>query len=128
MKELFVIVWKESKEILTPDTFKKYWPSYGAGGSGLHGWRPPKKVYYKPGLARTGFSHIPDAIKPFVEIAKFTFESVKEDGATLAVKQKEARAKKEAAREKAAAEYRMRAAEENLKRAQQEVNRLKNKR
>lgn len=94
MKELYAIIWKESKEILTPESFKKYWPNYGGASSYLSGWRPPKKIYFKLGQAKSGFAHVPDAAKPFLEIAKFTLDSVVEDGKVLKEKQKQSKDKK----------------------------------
>lgn len=97
MKEVFAIVFKDTNEILTPDTFKKYWPGYGSNN--LYGWRPPKKIYYTIGTARSGFSHIPDKIKPKLAIATFGFVKLIEDGAELYKKQEANRGKREALRE-----------------------------
>lgn len=68
---------------------------FGGAFSYLSGWRPPKKIYFKLGQAKSGFAHVPDAAKPLLEIAKFTFDSVVEDGKILVDKQREAREKKE---------------------------------
>jgi hypothetical protein len=68
-KELFVLVLDGN--ILTPDTFTKYWENYGSTGSVLYGWRPPKKVYYTMGAARNGLRHVPEQIRAKVEIHKF---------------------------------------------------------
>ena len=92
-KTLYALVFKESGEILTPDSFKQHWPNYG--GNWLQGWRPPKKVYYKIGHAKTGFSHIPDAIKPSIAIAEFSVSKIVQDGEELLAKQKKAAAIKE---------------------------------
>ena len=67
--ELFAIVFTETGELLSPSSFKKYWPKYGENG--LYGWRPPKKIYFTLGQARAGFSHIPDALKEKVSIRRF---------------------------------------------------------
>lgn len=43
-----------------------------AGGpSWLQGWRPPKKVYFKLGLARAGAAHLPVESLDDVEIVKY---------------------------------------------------------
>ena len=119
MKEVFAIVFKDTGEILTPKVFDKYWPNYGS--SGLCGWRPPKKIYYTLGTARSGFSHIPDKIKPKLAIATFGFVKLIEDGAELYKKQEANRGKREALREQRDAEYQMKAAQAALERAQQMI-------
>ncbi len=58
-------------EVLNSNTFQKYWPNYGSSGSGLYGWRPPKKVYFTLGTARNGLHHVPAQIKDRVEIHRF---------------------------------------------------------
>ena len=55
--------------ILTPDSFKEYWKSYGH--SQLYGWRPPKKIYYTLGHAKNGLRHVPIQIRDKVEIHVF---------------------------------------------------------
>lgn len=57
--------------VLTPDAFTAYWKNYGAAGSVLQGWRPPKKVYYTLGAARNGLRFVPKEIRDKVEIHKF---------------------------------------------------------
>jgi hypothetical protein len=128
MKELYVLVFKESGDILTPDSFKKYWPSYGSNW--LSGWRPAKKVYYTLGKAKQGFNFTPDAIQDSLAIAKFAQVEILVDGVELKEKQKVAKEKKEVAREKRIAIYKKDLAERNLKLAQQEydrVNKISNK-
>lgn len=62
--------------ILTPDSFVEYWKNYGANGSGLHGWRPPKKIYYTLGHAKNGLRFVPEQIRDKVQI--HVFESIEE--------------------------------------------------
>jgi len=102
-KELYVLIIKESGEILTPDSFKLYWKNYGK--SELYGWRFPKKIYYTLGHARSGFSHIPAQIKDKVGIAKFTLNQLCEDGAEIVVKQKIEKEAKEKARAESMAKW-----------------------
>lgn len=96
MSELYVITFKETKEMITPDSIKKYWKNYGsAAGSGLYGWKPPKKVYFTLGQARRGFSFIPDQLKPQCEISMYAYSESVEDGEDLQSKQAVAKAKRE---------------------------------
>lgn len=100
---LYVIVFKDTKEILTPDSFAKFWKNYGSTGSILQGWRPPKKIYYSIGQAKSGFAFIPEELKQLTEIARFDYAETIEDGSVLAEKQKRTREKrklKEEAEEK----------------------------
>jgi len=90
---LYAIIFKESGEVLTPDSIKKYWPSYGTNG--LYGWRPPKKIYYTLGKAKQGFSYIPEQLKPKLAIAEFTYFKIVEEGTELKRKQDINRIKKE---------------------------------
>lgn len=123
MKTLFVIIWKESEEILTPDSFKKYWPNYGSNN--LHGWRPAKKIYYKMGQAKNGFSYIPDEIKPELAIAEFSLDKIVLGGVELNETQQKAKAKRIAKQEKNRADWELKLAEEKLKEAQDTINKLK---
>lgn len=107
-QELFAIVFKESMEILTPDSFKQYWPNYGSNN--LYGWRPAKKVYYKLGHAKRGFSFIPDDLKPKLAIAKVTNFELIEDGESLQIQQKINKEKKEQERKIAYEEWQMKKA------------------
>lgn len=66
-KELYVLVLDGN--ILTPDSFKEYWKNYG--DQQLYGWRPPKKIYYTLGTAKTGLHYVPTQIRDRVEIHKF---------------------------------------------------------
>lgn len=90
---IYAINFKESGEVLTPESFKKYWPNYGSNS--LYGWRAPKKIYYKLGQAKTGFSHIPEQLKPYLEISEFAKVKSVIDGADLMISQKENREIKE---------------------------------
>lgn len=45
---------------------------WGSGASDyLYGWRPPKKVYWKLGLARSGATHLPEDILDDCEIVEY---------------------------------------------------------
>jgi hypothetical protein len=68
-KDLYVLVLDGF--ILTPDTFLQYWKNYGSIGSNLQGWRPPKKIYYTLGYAKSGLKRVPKEIRDKVEIHKF---------------------------------------------------------
>ena len=83
MVELYALVIKETQEIVDAHTFSKYWKNYGEVGSTLSGWRPPKKIYTRLRDAKSGFSHIPQQLKPLVEIAVFTKSGVAIDGKIL---------------------------------------------
>ena len=93
VNKLYAIVFKESGEILTPASFKKYWPNYGQNN--LYGWRPAKKIYYTEGRAKAGFAYIPDEIKGQLCIAVFTFEKELIDGAILCAEQNKRKIVKE---------------------------------
>lgn len=96
MSKLYVITFKESKEMITPDSIKKFWKNYGsARSSGLYGWKPPKKVYFTLGQARRGFAFIPDELKPQCEISIFAFSESVQDGEDLQATQAAAKAKRE---------------------------------
>lgn len=43
----------------------------GGASSYLQGWRPPKKVYWKLGLARSGATHLPEDILDECEIVEY---------------------------------------------------------
>ena len=43
----------------------------GGASSYLQGWRPPKKVYWKLGLARSGATHLPENILDDCEIVEY---------------------------------------------------------
>lgn len=85
MKELFVIVFKDSKAPVTTDNIKKYWPNYGTNE--LYGWRPPKKVYFKLHHAKAGFSHLPADLQPYLEICKYGYIETVIDGEILGIEQ-----------------------------------------
>ncbi len=122
MNEIYAIVWKESKEVLSPQSYEKYWPSYGQNS--LYGWRPPKKIYFKLGLAKSGFSHIPEQMKPLLEIAKFTFSETVADGNTLMQKQKITKQEKEKLRKQRHAQYELKQAQKALEQAQKNIKSL----
>jgi len=123
--ELFALTFKNSGEILTPDSFKKYWKGYG--GNCLQGWKPPKKIYYTLGTAKSGFGHIPEQIKPLIQISKFVRGESVIDGAGLQAEQKIKRDKKEELRKARQAKYDLERAERNLKEAKEKLESLKNK-
>lgn len=125
MTEIYAIVFKETNEIVTPDSFCEYWERYGLNN--LQGWGPPKKLYYTLGRARSGFSHMPSQIKDKTAIAKFVFGEIVEDGAELKEKQDKARKKKDDAREERNLVWKRERAEAEFKRAQEELNKFKDK-
>ena len=118
--KLYVIVHSDSNEVLTPDTFKKYWPNYDSNS--LQGWRPAKKIYYTPGHAKSGFNFIPEAIKKSCKIAVFTYEEDVIDGEEL---KKEAAERKKAA-DKRYKESQIRAKEARIARLERELKEAKN--
>lgn len=120
--ELFAIVYKDTLEILTPKSFKKYWPNYG--GSYLQGWRPPKKIYYSLGFARSGFSHIPNELKDKLAIAKVSKMEIVQDGESLHKNQEEKRLKKELEWKEKRRLYDLECAKANLERAQKALQDL----
>jgi hypothetical protein len=122
--ELFALTFKDSGEILTPDSYKKYWKNYGRND--LTGWHPPKKIYYTLGTAKAGFGHIPEQIKPLVEISKFVRSECVIDGAGLQTEQKVKRDKEEL-RKARQAKYALELAERNLAEAKNKLEKLKNK-
>lgn len=122
MNSIYAIVFKESKQILTPDSFKEYWKNYG--GNNLYGWRAPKKLYFTIGRAKSGFAHIPEELKSKVEIARFDFAEAVEDGEKLQEKQQKVREKREDERKIRAAKYQLEYAERNLREAQEKINQL----
>jgi phosphoribosylformylglycinamidine (FGAM) synthase PurS component len=123
--ELFALTFKDSGAILTPDSYKEYWKGYGQND--LSGWKPPKKIYYTLGTAKAGFGHIPEQIKPLVEISKFVRSECVIDGAGLQTEQKVKRDKKEELRKTRQAKYALELAERNLAEAKSKLEKLKNK-
>lgn len=121
-KELFVLVIKETSEILTPDSFTKYWKGYGK--SDMYGWRPPKKIYYTLGGAKSGFNYIPDEIKPKITISKFVRGEDIISGSDLMNKQESDKKKRKQKEDKRIAEYRLRMAIEDVKNAQDKLKQL----
>lgn len=96
MSKLYVITFKDTKEMITPDSIKKFWKNYGsARSSGLYGWKPPKKVYFTLGQARRGFSFIPDQLKPQCEISMYAYSESVQDGEELQATQAVAKVKRE---------------------------------
>ena len=122
MKSIYAIVFKDTQEILTPDSFTEYWRNYG--GNNLYGWRAPKKLYFTIGRARGGFAHIPEELKSKVAIARFDFAEVEQDGEELREKQKITRAKKEEKVKERQAKYRLECAERNLTKALEDIKKL----
>ncbi len=66
-KDLYVLML--DGEILSAESFKKYCKGYGHND--MHGWRPPKKVYYTKGAAKSGRRYVPKEIQDKVEIHLF---------------------------------------------------------
>ena len=124
MKEIYAIVYKKTKEIVTPKSFKQYWPNYGSND--LYGWRPAKKMYETLGQARRGFSFIPNLLKGDLDIAIFTFKEVVEDGSELSRKQAESKKKRELNKQKSQAKWAIKRAEQQLFEAQENLKKLKN--
>jgi hypothetical protein len=123
MTTLYALVIKETKEILDPIVFKKYWKNYGTNQ--LYGWSKPKKIYTKLGHAKTGFSHVPEQLKPHIAIASFAFDQFIIDGDVL---QEEQIKRKEEKRQKSKERWEKRQladAEARVKRAQEELEKLK---
>ncbi len=67
-KDLYVMMIGD--EILTPQSIKKYCPGYGTY-HGHYGWKPPKKVYYTAGHARSAYTRMPDKLKEVVTVRLF---------------------------------------------------------
>lgn len=112
---LYAIVITQTKEILDPESFKKYWKNYGSNW--LCGWRKPKKVYLKLGQAKCGFAHIPEEMKPHLSIAEFTFKDFIIDGGQIQEEQKNRKDAERQRRNEKLAKYRLRIAEDNLKKS-----------
>jgi hypothetical protein len=122
MSSIYAIVFKDTKEILTAESFRKFWKSYGSNN--LCGWRFPKKLYFTEGKARAGFSHIPSQLKEKVEIARFDFAATVQDGAELAVKQKEKKEKREKCKAARTAAIRLENARRALEEAEKNLKKL----
>jgi hypothetical protein len=120
---LYAINFIETGEILTPESFKEYWKNYG--GNSLHGWRPPKKIYYTLGRAKGGFAYIPEQLKPLLEISEFTKSKSLILGSDLMVTQKEKREAKLEEKKVRIAKAELERAENRLKQAQADLQRLK---
>lgn len=60
-------------ELLHPNIWDKYTEQYG--NNSLYGWRPPKKLYYKIGHAKTAIKHLPEQIRDRVTIVRYTPEN-----------------------------------------------------
>lgn len=80
-EQFCVIVFKDTKKMVTMEEIRNHWPGYGHNS--LHGWTPPKRVYNKISHAKTGFSNLPDMLKPHVEIAELIVGDTLVDGAVL---------------------------------------------
>lgn len=127
MNDLYVITFIESGEILTPDSFKKYWPNYGVGGSSLCGWKPPKKVYYSEAKAKVGFSFVPDALKPMLEISLYSKTRSIINGIELQKQQTIKKQKRKLAIDKRNAKFDLERAKINLKQAQEQLDKIEKK-
>ena len=126
MSELYAIVIKETKEILDADSIKEYWNNYGdASSRGLYGWIKPKKIYTKLHLAKTGFSHIPEQMKPHLAIATFTFNDFVVDGNKLKEEQKLRREDKKRKREERNAKYQLELARKEFEDAKLKLEKIK---
>lgn len=124
---MYAIVFKETNEILTPKSFKKFWPNYGSAQGHLYGWRPAKKFYEKIGQAKSGFAHIPDQLKPLLKIVKLGVVEDVIDGEELKEKQDISRKKKVIAQEKRRSEWKLENAKKELARAQKNLKELEGK-
>lgn len=119
MSKIYALTIKKTGEVLNPETFKKYWENYG--GTSLRGWRPPKKMYYKEGHAKRGFAHIPDELKPHINITLFEAKQDIIDGEVLFKEQEERRIEREKEQKRAQAEYEKKRAEERYKQALEDL-------
>lgn len=116
---LFAIVHKDTKEILNPVSFRKYWPNYGSNQ--LYGWRSPKKTYETLGRAKAGFAHIPEKLKSELEIAEFVYSRSVTDGEELMEERRKKKEKRKTAEDKRLAELRLWRAERELEEARAKV-------
>ena len=123
--KLYAIVITETKELLDPNTFEAYWKNYGRNQ--LYGWRKPKKIYLTIGQARSGFAHIPQAMKEHLSIAEFKFHDFVQDGKDLMIEQKVKKEIKEKKRQEKNAKYRLEIAQQNFERAAKELENAKRK-
>ncbi len=62
-------------ELLHPDIWRDYSKNYGS--SGLHGWRPAKKFYYKIGHAKCALTHLPAQVRAKCEVVRYVPETKK---------------------------------------------------
>lgn len=124
---LYVLTFKDTNEIVTPASFKAHWPNYGSAAGNLQGWRPPKKIYYTLGTAKSGFAHIPDKIKPYIAISEFTWTRDLVDGDKLKDEQKVRKAKKKLAEDQKLAIYRAEQELRHIEYIEKEFKRLQNK-
>ena len=113
---LYAIIITKTRQVVDAATFKEYWKNYG--GNSLYGWRKPKKIYTKLHLAKTGFSHIPDDLKPHLSIAEFSFKEILMDGADLQADQESRKRAKEE-------NNRLKSAKRQLELKEREYERLK---
>lgn len=120
---LYAINFIDSGEVLTTESFMKYWPNYSSNS--LRGWRPPKKIYYTLGRAKGGFAYIPEQLKPFLEISEFTKSKSLINGADLMVIQKEIKEVKAEEKRIRVAKAELERAENRLKQAQADLQKLK---
>lgn len=81
MKIIYALVFKDTGEIVNAKLFKQYWVKYGSNS--VYGWRMPKKMYETLGRAKAGFSHVPEQLKPLIDIAEFVQNKVAISGNDL---------------------------------------------
>ena len=123
INELYAFTFKSDGSIVTPASFGEFWDNYG--GNDLCGWRVPKKIYYKLHQAKSGFRHIPSALKEHIEISVFRRGEAVVDGEVLKAEQEERRIKKEKADKIKYNNYKIQRAKDDLERAQKELDKLK---
>ena len=123
--KLYVLLIKDTQELISPQLVKQYWKTYGsASSSGLYGWRPPKKIYDSLGRAKAGFAHIPAGMKPLVEIAVFEKTESILDGSELQQEQEQKLVLRRQKKEERSLKYLVEKAQQDLEKAQQNLNQL----
>jgi len=94
----YAIVLKNTKQVLSPDTIRQNYPNYG--GNVLYGWKPPKKVYYKVGHAKSAYTLLPEKIRSLCVIVPLGIIGEELDMGKIVREATERREKKEAAQAK----------------------------
>ena len=123
--ELYVLLIKETQEVVSAKSIKQYWKSYGSSSAyGLYGWRPPKKIYDSLGRAKAGFAHIPADMKPLVEIAVFEKTESILEGSELQQEQDQKLILRRQKQEEQSLKYLVEKAQQDLEKAQQNLNQL----